>query len=59
MVMGMLKVLLQFPMKSYGELLREFSRSNNEGFVVKAHPHVADRLLEEDKIFLDELKGTA
>ena len=39
------------------ELLREFSRSNNEGFVVKAHPHVADRLLEEDKIFIDELKA--
>lgn len=38
------------------ELLREFSRSNNEGFVVKAHAQVADRLLEEDKIFLDELK---
>jgi ribonuclease G len=38
------------------ELLREFSRSNNEGFVVKAHPHVADRLLEEDKMFIDELK---
>ncbi|KAB8030911.1 Rne/Rng family ribonuclease [Fluviispira multicolorata] len=38
------------------ELLREFSRSSNEGFVIKAHPHVSDRLLEEDKIFLDELK---
>lgn len=38
------------------ELLREFSRTSNEGFVIKAHPHVADRLLEEDKIFLDELK---
>lgn len=39
------------------ELLREFSRSTHEGFVVKAHPHVADRLLEEDKIFVDELKS--
>ncbi|APJ02419.1 Rne/Rng family ribonuclease [Silvanigrella aquatica] len=39
------------------ELLREFSRSNHEGFVVKAHPQVADRLLEEDKIFIDELKS--
>jgi ribonuclease G len=38
------------------ELLREFTRSNNEGFVVKANPQVSDRLLEEDKIFLDELK---
>jgi ribonuclease G len=39
------------------ELLREFTRSNQDGFLVKAHPQVVDRLLEEDKIFIDELKS--
>jgi ribonuclease G len=41
------------------ELLREFARNKNEkeeSFVVKAHADVADRLLEDDKIFVDELR---
>lgn len=38
------------------ELVREFSKVNSEGFLVKAHPQVADRLMEEDKEFIEELK---
>lgn len=39
------------------ELMREFRNSKSEGYVVKAHPHVIDRLMEEDRVFLDEVKA--
>ena len=38
------------------ELVREFKKSKNEAYVVKAHPQIVDRLFEEDKQFIDELK---
>lgn len=38
------------------ELLREFTKSTAEGFMVRAHPQVADRLFEEDQEFIEELK---
>lgn len=39
------------------ELVREFSKTKAEGFLVRAHPQVADRLCEEDREFIDELKA--
>ncbi|MCA2959276.1 MAG: Rne/Rng family ribonuclease [Silvanigrellales bacterium] len=38
------------------ELVREFAKVSAENFVVKAHPQVADRLLEDDAEFVDEIK---
>jgi ribonuclease G len=38
------------------ELVREFKKSKSDAFVVKAHPQIVDRLFEEDKRFIDELK---
>lgn len=38
------------------ELIREFKKSKSDAYVVKAHPQIIDRLFEEDKQFIDELK---
>ena len=38
------------------ELVREFARKPTELFQVKAHPQVADRLLEDDREFIEELR---
>lgn len=40
------------------ELTREFKKNIHNSFVVKAHPQVADRFFEEDKVFLDHLKSS-
>ena len=39
------------------ELVREFSKVKADTFVVKAHPQIADRLMEEDKEFIEEIKS--
>lgn len=41
------------------ELTREFKKNTHASFVLKAHPQVADRFFEEDKIFLDHLKKSS
>jgi ribonuclease G len=41
----------------FRELLREFKRGNADNFMIKANPHVTDRLLEEDFVFLEEIKN--
>ncbi len=38
------------------ELVREFKKTKNEAYIVKAHPQIADRFFEEDKQLIDELK---
>ena len=38
------------------ELVREFKKNKCDAYIVKAHPQIVDRLYEEDKAFLDELK---
>ncbi|MES2614694.1 MAG: Rne/Rng family ribonuclease [Bdellovibrionota bacterium] len=38
------------------ELVRVFKKLDSEAYVVKAHPQIVDRLFEEDKQFIDELK---
>lgn len=38
------------------ELIRQFKKSKSDAYIVKAHPQIVDRLFEEDKQFLDELK---
>jgi ribonuclease G len=38
------------------ELVREFKKNKSEAFIVKAHPEIVDRLYEEDKTFVDEIK---
>ena len=38
------------------ELVREFGKSKADSFMVKAHPQVTDRMLEDDKEFLDEIQ---
>lgn len=40
------------------ELTRECKRSSHNLFILKAHPQVVDRLFEEDKVFLDNLKSS-
>ena len=39
------------------ELVREFSKQPAEAYILKAHPQVADRLVEEDSDFLGEIKA--
>ncbi len=39
------------------ELVREFSKSKADSFVVKANPQIADRFHEEDKEFIDNLRA--
>jgi ribonuclease G len=38
------------------ELIREFCRSSSQNFLLTVHPEVADRLHEEDAIYIEELK---
>jgi ribonuclease G len=38
------------------ELIREFGRSSSQNFLLKVHPEVADRLHEEDSVYIEELK---
>jgi ribonuclease G len=38
------------------ELIRSFKKFKNDAYVVKAHPQIVDRLFEEDKQFIDEIK---
>jgi ribonuclease G len=38
------------------ELIREFKKSKSDAFVVRANPQIIDRLFEEDKQYIDELK---
>ena len=39
------------------EIIREFSKSSSNNFMLKVNPHVADRLLEDDAPYLDALKS--
>ncbi|MBX9702849.1 MAG: Rne/Rng family ribonuclease, partial [Silvanigrellaceae bacterium] len=38
------------------ELKREIIRSSHINLIIKVNPHIADRLLEDDKVYLDEIR---
>lgn len=52
---GMVKSTATVTYQAIRELVREFSKSRAQHFVVKMNPQTADRLLEDDKEFLDEI----
>lgn len=52
---GMVKSTVTVAYQVIQDLVREFSKSRTQNFIVRANPHVADRLLEDDKEFLDEI----
>lgn len=53
---GMVKSTATVAYQIIRDLVREFAKSRSQTFIVKASPMVADRLLEEDKEFVDELR---
>lgn len=54
---GTLKSTSTIAFEIIRELEREFRHSSQQAFLVAAHPIVTDRLQEEDREHIDELKG--
>ncbi len=53
---GYVKSSISITYELLRELIRILKKSKSDVFVVKAHPSIIDRLFEEDKFYLNEIK---